>query len=69
MVTALAALAAALASGWQWVTRHIIRDEVGTIREDIEVLRVAVFNHLRHGDLPDEAAIRLAVKGARHGRQ
>lgn len=54
VVTALAGASGLLA----WMARSLIREELAPVRQDIEVLRVAVFNHLRHGDEPVEGHIR-----------
>lgn len=35
--------------------------EVMRTKQDIDVLRVAVFNHLHHGGDPDEEKIRAAI--------
>lgn len=60
-ITAGAAFCGTLTAGYLWTTRHIVRDEMAPLREDIEVLRLAVFNHLSHGDQPDEAALRKGL--------
>jgi len=44
-----------------WTTRHIVRDELLLVRQDIETLRTAVFNHLSHGEAPDEGLIRRGL--------
>lgn len=41
-----------------WALRQIIRDEIEPLKQDIAVLRGAVFNHLAHGEAPDEPTIR-----------
>jgi len=57
-VTAAAAVAGLAAGGCLWALRHIVRDELLPLRQDIEVLRMAVFNHLTHGEAAQEDAIR-----------
>ncbi|HVA64309.1 MAG TPA: hypothetical protein VNF74_11340 [Terriglobales bacterium] len=61
MVIAVAAVGTAAAALYLWATRHIVRDELEPLRQDIEVLRVAVFNHLTHGETPDEDMIRRGL--------
>lgn len=64
-LTALASLLGVLVAGYLWTTRHIVRDELEPMRndiarqgEDIAVLRTSVFNHLSHGEIAEEQAIR-----------
>jgi|GEM_PF-6558763 len=61
LVTAAVAVAGALSALLLWVTRHIVRDELEPLRQDIEVLRVATFNHLAHNERPEEARIRRGL--------
>jgi hypothetical protein len=58
MVTAVVTALGAASGGLAWAARSLIREELAPVRQDIEVLRVAVFNHLTHGDEPVEAHIR-----------
>jgi hypothetical protein len=58
MITALAAAATALGGFLLWALRNIVRAELEPVRQDITVLRVAVFNHLSHDQQPDELVIR-----------
>jgi len=58
LVPALVAVAAAVAGFMVWAARNLIREELAPLRQDIEVLRIAVFNHLTHGGEPVEAHIR-----------
>jgi hypothetical protein len=58
MITALAAASTALGGLLVWVLRNIVRGELEPVRQDIAVLRTAVFNHLSHGEEPDERHIR-----------
>lgn len=60
-VTAAVAVAGALGALYLWATRHIVRDELEPLRQDIEVLRVATFNHLAHDEKPEEARIRRGL--------
>lgn len=55
---ALAAAGTCAGSAVLWSMRQLVRQEVQPLRQDIEVLRVAVFNHLRHGGDPVEEHIR-----------
>jgi len=50
-----------------WITKRVIHEELEAfslqylqpLKEDVTVLRTAVFNHLTHGErLPDEGALR-----------
>lgn len=66
MITALAAAATALGGFLLWALRTVVRSELEPVRQDITVLRVAVFNHLSHDQQPDEAAIR---EGLGYGRR
>lgn len=65
-----------------WVGRRVVREELQTfsekeidpLQEDVEVLRVAVFNHVSHGeDLPSEDHIREVLgygnRRQRRGRE
>ncbi len=61
LVTAAVAVAGGLCAVFLWATRHIVRDELEPLRQDIEVLRVAAFNHLTHGEMPDEGLIRRGL--------
>ena len=66
LITATVAVAGAICTAYLWVTRKVIReeiaramrDEVRPLRQDVEVLRVAVFNHLSHDQQPVETHIR-----------
>jgi hypothetical protein len=58
MITALAAGATAVGGFLLWALRNVVRGELEPVKQDITVLRVAVFNHLSHDEQPDEAAIR-----------
>lgn len=63
-----AALATALGSFFLWAIRNIIRQENAPLVEDISVLRVAVFNHLAHGETPEENKIRQFLTEDRRDR-
>lgn len=66
-VGSLVALATFLGTICLWVLRMVIRDELEPVRQDIETLKVATFNHLTHGDKPDEAEIRARLGFDRKG--
>jgi len=66
MITALAAGATAIGGFLLWALRNVVRSELEPVRQDITVLRVAVFNHLSHDERPDESAIR---EGLGYGRR
>lgn len=65
-IIAVIALATSICTVYLWVTRQIIRSEIAramqhemkSVKQDVEVLRTAVFNHLSHDDTPVEANIR-----------
>jgi len=65
----MAILLSACCTGCLWVGRRIVREELedklnsalSPIRQDIEALRMATFNHLSHGEKPDESQIRKAL--------
>ncbi|HXR96986.1 MAG TPA: hypothetical protein VN709_04000 [Terriglobales bacterium] len=57
-ITGLTAIAGLTAAGCLWVLRHIVRDELEPLRQDVETLRVAVFNHLSHDQPATETDIR-----------
>ena len=58
----IAILLSACCTGCLWVGRRIVREELDSkltpLRQDIEALRMATFNHLSHGEKPDEPQIR-----------
>lgn len=65
IVLAVVAALGAATGIYTWATRAIVRSELEPIRrdlgrkgEDIAVLKVAVFNHWRHGRRPTEARVR-----------
>ncbi len=58
MLTGIVAAAGLAGALCLWTVRQIIRDEIEPLKQDIAVLRGAVFNHLAHGEPPDEAQIR-----------
>lgn len=73
------AVMAGLCTLYLWVTRRVIREElqrfsekeIERVQEDVEVLRVAVFNHVSHDEqLPSEDSIRevLGYGQRRQGR-
>lgn len=57
-ITAGVAALSGLAALYAWTTRRIVREELQPLRNDVEVLRLAVFNHLSHGERPTEAELR-----------
>lgn len=57
-ISALVLAVGTLGAFTHWVVRTIVHQELETVREDISVLRAAVFNHVAHGEKPDEGAIR-----------
>jgi len=57
----MAAVLSMLGAFGLWLLRQVIREELKTVKDDIQVLRAAVFNHLSHGEQPDEHAIREAL--------
>lgn len=58
LLTGIVAAAGLVGAVCTWAVRQIVRGELEPVRQDIAVLRGAVFNHLAHGESPDEAAIR-----------
>jgi len=60
-VGALVALATLLGSVCLWVLRAVIHQELEPIRQDLDVLRASVFNHMAHGEKPTEAHVRAAL--------
>jgi hypothetical protein len=57
-LTAIVAAAGLAGAICLWAVRQIVRGEIEPIKQDIAVLRGAVFNHLAHGEIPDETDIR-----------
>ena len=57
-LTGATALAGLIGAICLWAIRQLVRQEIEPLKEDVAVLRQAVFNHLAHGEQPDEAAIR-----------
>lgn len=49
---------AAIVAAAVWADHGLQRHRIEPLRQDIEVLRVAVFNHVRHGGDPCEDHIR-----------
>lgn len=72
-VTGIVTLAGAFCTLYLWVTKRVIREELQRfmdafmadkyepLRQDIEVLRIATFNHLSHGQTPSEPDIRRTL--------
>jgi len=60
-ITALVGVLGVLGALYLWATKHVVRDEIEPLRQDIEVLRVATFNHLAHNEKPDEGLIRRGL--------
>ncbi|MGH9467914.1 MAG: hypothetical protein ACRD1Y_11225 [Terriglobales bacterium] len=57
-VTAIVTAVVALCGFVHWALDSVVRQQLEPIRQDISVLRTAVFNHLAHGELPQEHRIR-----------
>lgn len=58
MLGGMAAVLSALGAAGLFVLRLVIRAELAPVKEDVQVLKIAAFNHLSHGERPNEAAIR-----------
>lgn len=65
-IMAIVAVLTAICALYVWATRLVVgkeihramREEVAPYQQDVEVLRVAVFNHVSHGQKPSESNIR-----------
>ena len=61
ILSGIAIVLTALGGFGLWVLRLVIRQELEPVKEDVHVLKVAAFNHLTHGETPDENAIRIRL--------
>lgn len=68
MLGGMAAVLSTLGGAGLFVLRLVIRAELAPIREQVEVLRTAVFNHLSHDEKPNEAEIRRTLGYGRTAR-